>query len=205
LKNMKHFSKERTALYATAGDFCRIFREDMKSLYLLAYVLTADAEKAEQSFVSGLDDCATGNPVFAEWARSWARRVVIKNAIRVTGIGNAPGKPVSTSVAVSDSAPLTIFEQRDLSPEIAAVLELPVRERFAFVMSLCEGYADRDCALLLGCTREELMAARLKALQTITNLASARNALQANALATARNDRGESMELALAARLAAPA
>src|SRR5215472_9439167 len=88
LKVIKQNLKHGTALYATCADFCQIFAEDMKNLYLLALVLTADAEKAEQCFVSGLDDCTAGNPVFKEWARSWARRVVIKRAIRMI----APGR-----------------------------------------------------------------------------------------------------------------
>src|SRR5260370_11679704 len=55
----------------------------MANLYWLSFILTADPGKAEQCFVSGLDDCSAGNQVFTEWARSWARRTVIKNAIRL--------------------------------------------------------------------------------------------------------------------------
>jgi len=55
----------------------------MNGLYLLSLLLTADREKAEQCFVSGLEDAVDGNPVFKEWARSWARRVIIQNAVRV--------------------------------------------------------------------------------------------------------------------------
>jgi DNA-directed RNA polymerase specialized sigma24 family protein len=40
-------------------------------------------------------------------------------------------------------------------------------ERFAFVMSFCEGYSDHDCALLLGCMRADVAAARVRALQRI--------------------------------------
>src|SRR5262245_40163093 len=91
---MKQISKQRTTLYATGGDFCRIFKEDMQSLYLLALVLTADPAKAEQCFVAGLDDCASGNQVFEEWARSWARRVIVKNAIRSLAPEIAQDNPV---------------------------------------------------------------------------------------------------------------
>src|SRR5262245_28356274 len=88
LRVIKQNPKHGAALYATCADFCRIFAEDMKNLYLLALVLTADSEKAEQCFVSGLDDCTAGNQVFKEWGQSWARRVVIKRAIRMI----APGR-----------------------------------------------------------------------------------------------------------------
>ena len=69
--------------YATSADFHRIFNEEMEGLYLLSFLLTADHKNAEQCFVSGIEDSIKGNPVFKEWARSWARRVIIQNAIRV--------------------------------------------------------------------------------------------------------------------------
>jgi len=64
--------------YATSTDFARVFREDMGSLHLLSFLLTADHERAEKCFVSGLDDCVEGNNVFREWARSWARRAIVQ-------------------------------------------------------------------------------------------------------------------------------
>jgi hypothetical protein len=155
LTETRHISKGENVLFATSGDFCQIFKEDMKNLYLLSLLLTADPDKAEQCFVSGLDDCATGNQVFKEWARSWARRAVIKNAIRLI----AP-EPVAANRAsvVGDKA------RPELHAQFSALLELQPFERFAFVMSVLEGYSDRDCALLLGCTRESLIAARGRAL-----------------------------------------
>src|ERR1700687_2903712 len=72
----------RSTPYASCKDFRQIFSEDMNSLYLLAFLLTGDREKAEQAFVCGLEDAVEGNPVFKEWARSWARRVIIQNAVR---------------------------------------------------------------------------------------------------------------------------
>src|SRR5215831_17225086 len=102
LKDTQQSSNHRTALYATCADFCRIFAEDMKNLYLLALVLTADSEKAEQCFVSGLDDCTTGNQVFREWARSWARRVVIKRAIRM--IAPQPERVTKKVAQISNSS-----------------------------------------------------------------------------------------------------
>ena len=87
--------------YASNGDFQRIFHEDMNGLYLLSFLLTADHEKAEQCFVSGLEDAVNGNRVFKEWARSWARRVIIKNAVKVINPrpvdGIAHSRPVSVN------------------------------------------------------------------------------------------------------------
>ena len=70
-----------SADYANSTDFCAIFEEHMTSLYQLALLLTADQTKAEQCFASGLEDCQTGILVFRDWARLWAKRIIIKNAI----------------------------------------------------------------------------------------------------------------------------
>src|SRR5215467_2744324 len=87
----------RALEYASAKDFCRIFHQDVDVLYWLALVLTADAGKAEQVFLDGLDECMDGNPAFKEWAHSWSRRVVIKNAIRLISPRPSPtGKPTET-------------------------------------------------------------------------------------------------------------
>jgi DNA-directed RNA polymerase specialized sigma24 family protein len=127
---------------ATRTDFCRIFRDDMKSLYLLALVLTADHEKAEQCFVAGLADSVEGNAVFKEWAASWARRTITEKAIRMV-------RPRSSESGVSSRN----ADHATKPAEIAAIEEVPAFERFAFVMSVLEHYSDRECSLLLNCTR----------------------------------------------------
>jgi len=67
-------ARERATEYATCKDFQQIFKEDMAGLHLLAYLLTADPEKAEQCFVAGLEDSIHGNHVFRQWARAWSKR-----------------------------------------------------------------------------------------------------------------------------------
>jgi DNA-directed RNA polymerase specialized sigma24 family protein len=211
LKILKHNSKERTGLYATGSDFCRIFAEDMKSLYFLSLVLTADSGKAEQCVVSGLDDCHAGNQVFREWARSWARRVVIKNAIRIIFSDPGSARHVLNAAAaktVSWSGGHLPSESRQSVPvELSVVLGLPAFERFAFVMSVLEGYSPSDCALLLGCTRESLTVARTRALEFVGRSAEVRNAIQAGKglrVGTSA-DRGAIGEGVLRAQLATPA
>jgi hypothetical protein len=76
--------------YAKIEDFCRAFAEGMNELYYLSFLLTADPHKAEQCFVAGLEDSLSSNRVFKEWARSWAKRTIIQNAIRVV-VPRAPG------------------------------------------------------------------------------------------------------------------
>src|SRR5258708_20687033 len=166
LTETKHIAKGQgqAALYATGGDFCRIFKEDMKSLYLLSLVLTADPEKAGQCFVSGLDDCAAANQVFQEWARSWARRAIIKNAIRLV----APGPPDANPVSIAAEAKgFSGHVGLELQAQVSSILGLQPFERFTLIMSVLEGYSDRECTLLLGCTRASLISARTKAFKPI--------------------------------------
>lgn len=150
--------------YASGDDFRRIFDEDMNGLYLLSFLLTGDHEKAEQCFVSGLEDAVEGNPVFKEWARSWARRTIIQNAIRVINPRPVEGRGRPNCASVDSSDKNLPAEQH---VEIAAVLGLEPFERFVYVMTVLERYSDHECSILLGCARRHLVAARPRALKNI--------------------------------------
>lgn len=190
-----HLTKDEATLYASGGDFCQIFHEDMKNLYLLSLLLTADEEKAEQCFVSGLEDCATGNQVFKEWARSWARRQIVKNAIRLI----AP-EPLDANRGTANTGRQQV--EPGLQAQISAVLALPPFARFAFVMSVLEGYSDRECMVLLGCTRENLIAARSEALQQV---ARGSNQPDPSLKAESPRNRNSGFNLEISTPLAAPA
>ncbi len=200
----RQISKGQTTLYATGRDFCRIFEEDMNNLYLLSILLTADAEQAEQCFVSGLDDCASGNQVFKEWARSWARRAIIKNAIRLMAPDAVSANDVSNSAVAAGTKD---WARPELQLQISALSGLQPFERFAFVMSILEGYSDRECTLLLGCTRESLIAARVRALQQMAGSVDRQGSNQADAsrTETLRGKQGSVIGLAMPVRLATPA
>jgi DNA-directed RNA polymerase specialized sigma24 family protein len=86
--------------------------------------------------------------------------------------------------------------------EISALFELNSFERFAFVMSVLEGYSDQDCALLLGCTRQALIAARVRALQQIASGAKQKNT---GSNTKPLHDSRPIVELTFPARLATPA
>ena len=152
----KRSTDNKPLAYATSGDFCRIFREEMDSLFRLSFWLTADKAKAEQCFVAGLEDCVAGNSVFREWARSWARRTIVQNAIRIMAPHPEAGR--RTSAALPDA---------DFAVPGLGVLELGAFERFAFVMSVLEKYSDRDCALLLACARQDVIDGRNRAFQRL--------------------------------------
>jgi hypothetical protein len=151
----EHITK--TNPYASIADFQRIFDEEMNSLYLLSLLLTADREVAEQCFVAGLADATKENPVFKEWARSWARRMIILNAVRIMN-----PRPMEGG---GDSNPALL---NTLSAELqpfAAILELDTFDRFVYVMSVLERYSDHHCALFLGCAKRDIITARSFALQ----------------------------------------
>jgi hypothetical protein len=148
--------------YATNADFCQIFSGEMNGLYLLAFLLTADREKAEQCFVSGLEDAVQGNPVFKEWARSWARRVIIQNAVRLIKPQPAERNGRSRSGSVNGND-----QPAAQQVEVAAVLALEPFERFVYVMTVLERYSDHECSLLLGCGRRDVIDARTRALREL--------------------------------------
>ena len=163
-----HRSAEETqSAYATSEDFRKLFKEDTQSLYLLSFLLTANHEKAEKCFVQGLDDCLEGNPVFHAWAHSWARRIIVRNALRMI----APDSHSRTGQGdVSPSANDSISQQLLLQgAQFASVLALPDFDRFVYVLSVLERYADQNCAVLLGVSRPEVRETRLRALQHISD------------------------------------
>ena len=187
----------RSTQYASSGDFCRIFHEEMNSLYMLSLLLTADPEKAEQCFVSGLEEAAQGNPVFREWARSWARRVIIVNAMRVIKPRPAVGEGASSSASVKTSD-----ETRPVEPkEIAGVLALEPFERFVYVMTVLEGYSDHESSVLLSCARRDVLAARTWALQQTGSAVEMRDrqSLNARTEVSAVHEPGRSLLQSLAA------
>jgi hypothetical protein len=69
--------------HAALGSARRTLAEDRVRLYLLSFLLTADRAKAERCFVPGLDLAAEDNAAIRDWAHSWARRIVIGNALRL--------------------------------------------------------------------------------------------------------------------------
>ena len=72
---------ERATTYATGTDCWNILTDEMHSLYLLSFLLTADLKKAEQCFVSGLGECEEEIGVFMTWAQTRARRRILNTAI----------------------------------------------------------------------------------------------------------------------------
>ena len=145
--------------YATSADFCAIFDQNTAGLYRLALLLTADTEKAERCFVSSLEDCHHASPVFREWAHSWAKRVLVKNAIAMI----APISRAESDVPKSAFKPLP-----GLDSYLSTVAQLRPFDRVVSVLTVLEKYSALDCALLLGCTPSQVNHARTFALQKLS-------------------------------------
>jgi DNA-directed RNA polymerase specialized sigma24 family protein len=163
-------TQEKVLEYATRSDFQQIFTEDMAGLHLLALLLTADPGKAENCFVAGLEQSFGGNTVFRQWARSWSKRAIIKNAIKA--LRPVPGKSaVASDHAVPCDAARVAgkgFEQQrnDL---VLAVTRLDAFERFVLVIAVLEGYSLSECAALLTCSLRDAVRAKSRALQRLSS------------------------------------
>lgn len=148
---------EQSITSRIAGDFCKIFNDEMHSLYLLAFLLTADKDKAEECYLGGLRECVERIGVWVGRPRFWARRAVVSHAVRM--IRPIPGKDASW-LSIADlpaySTPNSPFE---------VIVRLSAFERFVFVMSILEGQPDEDCQNLLGCSRQAVVTGRKAAMR----------------------------------------
>ena len=152
---------ERATEYATCKDFKQIFTEDMVGLHRLAFLLTADHAKAEHCFVAGLEDSIHGNPVFRQWARAWSKRAIIQSAIKA--VGPTPGR----RGAIPEAAEAHWQNGDDVESIAAVVASWEPLERFVFVMAVLEGYGVRECAALLACPVQDVIAAKSLTLQRL--------------------------------------
>jgi DNA-directed RNA polymerase specialized sigma24 family protein len=159
--------------YATSEEFLNILDQDMHGLYQLSFLLTGNHQKAEGCFVAGIEGCVKANRVFREWARAWAKRMIVENAIRELN----PRRQRSNS-----SAHLaTVFSrnQQLSSPigcfDLDAMLGLADFERFVFVLCVLERYRMHECALFLGCSASEVREACAQAIEKLANSLSGSN------------------------------
>jgi len=162
-----HIQVRGANMYASHEDFHTIFSEDQKELYQLSFLLTRDPAKAERCLVSGLEDCVSGNRVFREWARSWAKRTIVQNAIRE--LKPRPSQSNSSLSRAKYSNMDQYSKEASGHFELDAVLRLADFDRFVFVMSILEHYSEHDCALLLGCTARDIRESRTRALKELAD------------------------------------
>ena len=139
--------------YVGKRDFCAIFEQDMNTLYSLALLLTGDHNTAEEVFLAAFSECLEGADVFAGWERSWSRRAIVKQAIRVVRPRHDDSEVVKDA-QVAKAVP-------------ARLLELRPFDRFVFAMTVLERYTIRETAVFLNCMPSDVEKARVRVLQSL--------------------------------------
>jgi hypothetical protein len=141
--------------YATPNDVQRLFASEMADLFHLAFLLTADGDKAEQCMIRTMRECMSSRFVLKSWLPVWARNAVVRNGIQiVTGCAAGP----SMLSAVRRPQPST-----SAADNSAGILELRDFDRLVYVMYFIERYPIGDCATFLGRSRREVWDAQNRA------------------------------------------
>jgi hypothetical protein len=135
---------EKPVEYTTSAHFSKLFAEDMTRLYPLSSFLTANHGMAERCFVCGFGDCIQRNLVFQKCARSWSRRMIIHNAMRMMSPHpRSPQRPRPRYIWPPRLGPIRI---RDEDIVADSVLSLGTFEQFVFVLFVLERYPDQNCS-----------------------------------------------------------
>ena len=140
-------------------DVQQFFTGEITELLRLALHLTADAEKAEICLILAMRDCFESGTVSREWLSRWARRLVVRNAIRLV-LG-------TESEIYEDSESIFCLpasdDLRDSLRDSVAIFQLDDFDRLAFVICVFERYSPLDCALLLRTKLNDVKAAIVRA------------------------------------------
>jgi DNA-directed RNA polymerase specialized sigma24 family protein len=158
-------SEDTASLYGSREDFRGVFSEDLNGLYQVSLLLTRDPQRAERCFVAGLEDSGTEHPLLGESARSWAKRIIVKNAIYE--LQPRPRQSHSSSPAIVFPYFGQLLSGPDGHFELEAILALEDFERLVFVISVLEHYSVYECALLLESSVAEVRDARSRALEEL--------------------------------------
>jgi hypothetical protein len=138
----------------------------MASFLQLSLQLTAYANRAERCLALAMKDCFGTGAIHKGFARTWARRIVIKHAIQlVLGINNEFAGDGEAEFHLTPSR-YPIEELR----ESVAILALPNFDRLALVICVLERLSILDCALLLRKSPKDVNAAIVSATIQITSL-----------------------------------
>ena len=153
--------------YATVDDFRELFASDMVDLFCLAFLLTADAEKAEHCLLLTMQECMANGSVFKWWLPVWTTNALMRNGIRIViGSPICPPRKISQDGAHSSTSRSKKRAVHRLD-ESAEILQLSDFDRLVYVISFVEHYPTRDCATLLGSPPQEVVDARNRAVDRV--------------------------------------
>ena len=161
--------------YASKEEFVSLFESERRALRWLALLLTANSEASERCLVLSLRDCIANSSVSKDWALTWARRVVIRNAINlITSLGEQPftklnGNAKREAGVFSEDGSLSQMS----NPQ--PILTLPDFDRLVFVICILERHSIHDCALLLGRSLRDINEARQRAIDQMKQIDESNN------------------------------
>ena len=76
---------------ANRPDLCKVLEQDLKPLYLLAFLLTANHKTAEQCFASTVEQALNEPAVLKDYVRFHIKRSLIRNVIAILPRPSAAG------------------------------------------------------------------------------------------------------------------
>jgi DNA-directed RNA polymerase specialized sigma24 family protein len=148
--------------YASKEEFVGAFERERVGLQRLALMLTKNSETAKLCLIRAFRECVAGSSVSKGWILTWARRVVIRNAISLV---TCPGHPSFVNTNDDADSGLIAFSPDDSLGAIAefeSIFGLPEFDRLVFVICVLEHYSIHDCALLLGKSPREINEVRYR-------------------------------------------
>lgn len=148
----------------------KLLTERMSSLYLLSFLLAGNRKEARRCFVAGVAGCVNGNRVFKKWATSWARSIIVRNAIRIRS--PHAGLPRLGGSVLGSATQHNLSNNALRHGPFANVLALGDFERFVYVLAVLEEYTDRECSVLLKSSLQEIEQTRSRALQQMAEIDS---------------------------------
>ena len=146
--------------YTSKEEFVSVFKCERAGLQRLAILLTANSDAVKRCLIRAFQECISNSSVSRQWACSWTRRVVIRNAISLVR-----SRDSESSVNPSDDKDdeFIAFTPDDSASAIAgseSILDLPEFDRLVFVICDLEHYSIYDCALLLDTSLRNIVEAR---------------------------------------------
>ena len=161
--------------YATAEEFESLFESKRGPLLHLAMLLTANSEMAAQILRLALRDCRFNGSVSADWILPWARRTIVRNAIRVVFPPISALATQTTNDDVHHGISLAIPAATTLRVDVPSIVKLPDLERLVFVITVLEHISLQDCALFLARSTKEVCDAQMRAMRLSTLAEHGRN------------------------------
>jgi hypothetical protein len=153
----------------------QIFEEKSSELYTLAFLLTGDADRSVEAFSRALDTEEPENPSFGEFMNSWARKLIIVEAL---GTITPELRASKQRTARATEGELSGDAKWNGRPYIAreefeeAVVAIDAFPRCAMLLTIFEGMSIEAASVILNANKSLVRKAqRIGIVQLTRNLA----------------------------------